>query len=96
MPLTFGLLQNNPLADIIISEILSPIPKNHYPKITDEVILGELLRCIDKYLNSLMIQGALSFVALVPLRSRNLCKLRWDYIDWEKKILSIPRAEMKV
>lgn len=91
-----GLLQNNTLSNIAISEILSPVVKNHYPKITDEKILGELLRSIDFYSNSLIIKAALQFVALVPLRSGNLCKLKWSYIDWHNKILMIPRNEMKI
>ncbi|PAF52905.1 integrase, partial [Helicobacter sp. 13S00482-2] len=90
-----GLLKANPLSDIVISDILSPVSNNHYPKITDEKILGELLRCIDAYPHSLMIRTALAFVALVPLRSGNLSKLKWSYIDWDNKTLGIPRSEMK-
>lgn len=91
-----GLLRINPLSDIVVSEVLSPVSKNHYPKITDEKILGELLRSIDFYPNSVIIKTALQFVALVPLRSGNLCKLKWSYIDWNNKALIIPRSEMKV
>ncbi|PAF51925.1 integrase arm-type DNA-binding domain-containing protein, partial [Helicobacter sp. 13S00477-4] len=90
-----GFLKNNPISNIAITQLLPPVIKNHYAKITDETILGELLRCIDDYKHSLMIQSALQFVALIPLRSGNLCKLKWKYIDWENKTLSIPRAEMK-
>lgn len=91
-----GLLKNNPLSEIVVSEVLAPATKNHYPKITDEKILGELLRCIEFYPNSIIIRTALQFVSLVPLRAGNLTKLKWSYIDWEKKTLNIPRSEMKV
>lgn len=91
-----GLLQNNSISNIAVSDILSPISQIHYPKITDEKILGELLRCIDSYHNSIIIKSALQFVALVPLRSGNLCKLKWSYVNWEKQTITIPRSEMKI
>ena len=78
------------------NSVLLPQQKKHYAKITDIAILGELLRAIDTYKHSIIHRCALQFVALVPLRAGNLAKLRWKYIDFEKKILTIPRSEMKV
>ncbi|PAF46259.1 hypothetical protein BKH46_08385 [Helicobacter sp. 12S02634-8] len=90
-----GLSRENVFSGVQISRILSPTQEVHYPKITDEAILGELMRCIESYPHSFMIRSALLFVAYVPLRSANLCKLRWEQIDLEKRILTIPRSEMK-
>ena len=69
--------------------------KNHYPKITDEKILGELLRAIDGY-KGVIINRVLRFVSIIPLRADNLCKLKWSYVDFDKAVITIPRSEMKV
>ena len=71
-------------------------PVRHYPKITDEDILRELLQAIDKYKGQPITRLMLKFVTIVPLRAENLCALRWEQIDLEKGVLSIKRAEMKV
>lgn len=70
--------------------------KNHYPKITDKKILGELLRAIDEYKGSVIVRNLLRFVSIIPLRADNLCKLKWDNIDFDKAIITIKRSEMKV
>ena len=67
----------------------------HYSKITDEEILKELLQKVDKY-NNKIVRAAIFFVALVPLRSENLCKLQWGQIDFKNKKMTIPREKMKI
>lgn len=69
--------------------------KNHYAKITDEKILGELLRAIDNY-SGIIIRNALRFTSIIPLRAENLSELKWSYIDLDKATLTIPRSKMKV
>ncbi|MCL4431948.1 MAG: integrase arm-type DNA-binding domain-containing protein [Epsilonproteobacteria bacterium] len=72
--------------------------KTNLPKITDAKILGELLRAIDVYKGDggVIVRNLLRFVTLLPLRADNLCKLKWEQVDFEKAILTIPRSEMKV
>ncbi|MFA5216657.1 tyrosine-type recombinase/integrase [Sulfuricurvum sp.] len=69
--------------------------KNHYAKITDEKILGELLRALDSY-SGIIIRNALRFTSIIPLRAENLSELKWSYIDLDKATLTIPRSKMKV
>lgn len=69
--------------------------KNHYAKITDEKILGELLRAIESY-SGIIIRNALRFTSIIPLRAENLAELKWSYIDLDKATLTIPRPKMKV
>jgi integrase len=69
--------------------------KNHYAKITDEKILGELLRAVDNY-SGTIIRNALRFTSIIPLRAENLAELKWSYIDLDKATLTIPRSKMKV
>ncbi len=91
-----GYIETNCLFKIDTKQLLLPKVTNHYEKITDEATLGELLRAIDGYIHSPIIRSALKFVSIIPLRAENLATLKWSYIDFEKKILTIPRSEMKV
>lgn len=80
----------------ISREILPKVKVKHYPKITDEKILGQLLRDIDNYKGSPIVRNALRLYPYTMLRAENLTALKWEYIDFEKKILTIPRNQMKV
>lgn len=86
------------IPDRITNDAFVPRKEKHYPKITDEKILGELLRAIDDYKGKggLIVRSMLRFLTIIPLRATNLCMLRWHQIDFEKSILTIPRSEMKV
>jgi len=72
--------------------------KTNLPKITDEKILGELLRAVDVYKGDggVIVRNLLRFVPLVPLRADNLCKLKWENVDFENAVITIPRSDMKV
>jgi integrase/ubiquitin len=80
----------------IKKSVLPKPKKKHYPKITDEQTLKELFDKIDAYKGQPITRLMLKFVAIVPLRAENLCKLRWEQVDLEKAVLTIRRAEMKV
>lgn len=86
----------NTMLELPKEYILKPIQKQHFDKITDEAILKELLNAIDNYTGWKPTKTALQFVAMIPLRANNLCSLKWEQIDFNKKILTIPRSQMKV
>jgi integrase len=86
----------NVTTNISKKDALKKPVNNNYAKITDEDTLGELLRVIDAYNGSIIVKNVLRFVSLIPLRADNLCKLKWSYIDFDKKIITIPRSEMKI
>mgnify|MGYP000455657849 FL=1 len=69
--------------------------QQHYPKITDEKILSELLKAIDNYHGQVITRQALRLICYLPLRAENLCALKWEYVDFESAIIKIPRSEMK-
>lgn len=87
----------NYLANINKNDILlkKRITKN-YPKITEEIIFKELINSIYNYNGSYSIRNALKFILHIPLRAYNLCNLKWEYINFKNKTLTIPRREMKV
>lgn len=88
----YNYLANINKNDVLIEKRI----KNNYEKITDEVIFKELVNKTYNYNGSVSIKNALKFVLHIPLRAFNLCFLKWSYIDFDKKLLTIPRTEMKV
>ncbi len=86
----------NIITNISKKDALKKPVKNHYPKITDQKILGELLRAIEDYKGSIIVRNMLRFVSIIPLRADNLCKLKWESVDFDKETITIKRSEMKV
>ena len=84
------------LITLKIDKGLIPNPKAlHMPKITDPKILKELLSKINSYHGDKITRLLLLFVFHIPLRAQNLCTLRWEQIDLEKKTLTIRREHLK-
>jgi integrase len=88
--------ERNILADIKRTDIIRAKPVKHFSKITDPDILKELIESIYNYNGGYSLRNALKLVLHIPLRAENLCNLKWSYIDFEKKLLTIPRELMKV
>jgi len=91
-----GFIDRNMLLEIDKNHFLTTQKVKHIPKITDEQILKELINSIYTYKGMYAIKNALKLVLHIPLRAGNLCSLKWAYIDFKTKLLSIPRNEMKV
>ena len=56
------------------------------------------MRAIDVYKGDggIIVKNVLRFVSLLPLRAENLCTLKWEQVNFEKAIITIPRQDMKV
>ena len=91
-----GYCEFNIIANIHKKTILTPHKKKHYSKITDAETLKELVTKLYQYKGEYSTKNALKFVLHLPLRAENLVNLKWEYIDFDKKILTIPRHLMKV
>ena len=91
-----GYTQTNCLINIRKKDIINPRRVKHYCKISDPDIFKLLIHKIYSFDGSVSVKNALKFVLHVPLRAENLCKLKWDFIDFDKSILTIPRSLMKV
>lgn len=91
-----GYIERNILIEINKSHFLITQKVKHIPKITNEENLKDLINAIYNYQGMHSIKNALKFVLHIPLRASNLCNLKWDYINFEDKLLSIPRNLMKV
>ena len=108
---TFGILKNilkfvsiegliddytSPLADLEFSDFFKDKHEvKHHRFITDATELKSFLTAINSYKNEL-IKSALKFGIYTALRSANVRKLRWEWLDFSKKLITIPANEMKM
>ena len=108
---TFGILKNilkfvsiegliddytSPLADLEFSDFFKDKHEvKHHRFITDATELKSFLTAINSYKNEL-VKSALKFGIYTALRSANVRKLRWQWLDFSKKLIIIPANEMKM
>ncbi len=86
----------NLLADIRKSDIIKTRVVKNMAKITDKDILKELVSEIYGNEKAHILKNVLKLVLHLPLRPDNLCNLKWEYIDFEKRTVTIPRELMKI
>ena len=108
---TFGILKNilkfvsiegliddytSPLADLEFSDFFKDKHEvKHHRFITDATELQSFLTAINSYKNQ-FIKFGLKFGVYTALRSANVRKLRWQWLDFSKKLIIIPANEMKM
>jgi len=88
--------KDNVVSSIDKSDCISKTKVKHYARIVDIAILGELIDAIYGYNGHISTKNAMKFVLHVPLRVGNLVNLQWKQINFDEKILTIPREEMKI
>lgn len=91
-----GYCDRNLMLDIDKSHLITQKVAKHFPKITDKEIFQELINSIYNYHGGFSVKNALRLVLHIPLRAENLCKLKWSEIDFDNKLLRIPREQMKL
>lgn len=89
--------RTNPAQGLPLGDILKPMPKvEHRAAITRPKELGQLIRDIDNSdSGAYCTVEALRLIPRLFLRPGEIRSLRWDYIDFEQKLLIIPAEEMK-
>ena len=108
---TFGILKNilkfvsiegliddytSPLADLEFSDFFKDKHEvAHHRFIADTTQLQSFLTAINSYKNQL-VKSALKFGVYTALRSANVRNLRWEWLDFSKKLITIPANEMKM
>ena len=89
-----GYLEYNPAYSIKLERILPKHQEQHMEAITDESELRKLYKTILEIDNPIT-SKILQFQALTLLRNGNMRNLKWEYIDWDKKIIIFPKESMK-
>ena len=86
----------SPLADLEFSDFFKDKHEvKHHRFITDATELKSFLTAINSYKNEL-VKSALKFGIYTALRSANVRNLRWEWLDFSKKLITIPANEMKM
>ena len=89
-----GRAERNPAQDLIGT--LTPVKRKHLAAITEPKKVGALLRAIDGYKGSFVVQCALKFAPLVFVRPGELRHAEWSEIDFENAEWNIPAGKMKM
>jgi integrase len=90
-----GYATRNPSNDFDIKEITGVVKTTHYPTITDEKGIKNLLMSIKEYGGELSTKYALLFLAYTFVRPTNARLALWSEIDLEAKQWVIPAKKMK-
>ena len=70
-------------------------PVTHRSAIINPAEFGKLLQLIDSYHGSIVMKYALMIMPYVFVRSKELRLAKWEEIDFEKKLWTIPKERMK-
>lgn len=74
------------------------IPKQevvHYRSITDEDEFKALYRLLNEYVGDVSTKYGLLFLSHTALRSKNVRFLKWESVDFKKRIIEFSKEEMK-
>jgi len=89
-----GRAERNPATDLIGA--LPPAVDKHLPSITDPKEVAPLLRAMDGYQGSFIVQSALRLSPLFFVRPGELRHAEWTEIDLEEAVWNIPAHKMKM
>lgn len=91
-----GYCERNLLVEVNKTHLITKRTVKHMAQITDKEVLKELINSIYSYHGSFSVKNCLRLVLHIPLRAENLCTLKWSQIDFDKKLMTIPRNQMKL
>ncbi|MBP3225134.1 MAG: site-specific integrase [Campylobacter sp.] len=93
-----GFIETSPLSDIDFKDSFKTAKQErHFKAITDLNRLSDFITELNanKAIN-LITKNALKFALHTALRTANIRFLKWDYIDFEKSLITIPSQKMKM
>lgn len=88
-----GRAERDPTGDL--RGALPPTREKHMAALTDPAAVGALLRAVDAFRGTLIVQSALKLSALVFVRPGELRQAEWQEIDLDKGEWNIPASRMK-
>jgi len=86
-------IEQNPVPDL--KGALKPHVTKHFAAVIDPAAAGALLRSIDGYTGTPVTQAALKLSALFFQRPGNIRAMKWEWIDFDNAMLTIPAQDMK-
>lgn len=91
-----GYAEINIMANIDAKTLIPKTKVEHYAKLTEREDLKAFFNAIYDYPHFETIKNAMKLCLHLPLRAAPLSRLKWQYVDFEKRLLTIPRAEQKI
>jgi len=88
-----GKCQRNPTSDL--ARALKPVATRHRSAITDPKSVGALMRSIDRYKGQPAVNATLYVMPRTFLRPWELRFAEWAEIDFDRALLTIPKARAK-
>lgn len=87
----------NPAQGFPLKDVIKPRPKvKHRAAITDPKELGKLMHDIEKWdAGAYSTVHALRLMPHIFLRTKEIREMRWEYVDFDDRLIRIPDAEMK-
>lgn len=89
-----GLIRRNPIGDL--RGALKPVVSKHMASVTDPDRVAEILRMFDGFKGTFEVQCALKLAPLVFTRPGELRRAKWEHINLDLALWSIPAEEMKM
>lgn len=95
--LAHRLTRTNPAQGLPLSDIIKPLPKvRSHSAIVKPTELGKLIHAIDNtQTGSYCTSEALKLIPRIFLRPNEIRSLKWEYVDFDEKLIRIPAEEMK-
>ena len=90
-----GLLKYNITSDLEPVDLISKKEIKHFSHVTNEQEFFKVLKAINTYNGDPIVTLALKYQSMTFLRPANVRGLRWDIVDFEKKLITYPKEEMK-
>jgi integrase len=88
-----GRCDRSPATDL--QGALKPVHVKNMAAVLEPIKAGELLRAIDSYTGQPTTQVALRLSALTFQRPGNIRQMEWDWVDFDRSVLTIPSKDMK-
>ncbi len=91
-----GYAEVNIMANIDAKSLIPKTKVEHYAKLTERQDLKAFFNAIYDYPHFETIKNAMKLCLHLPLRAAPLSRLKWDYVNFDRRLLTIPRAEQKI
>lgn len=93
---TMEMVPHNIIVDIDKKMIMKAKEKHEYKGLLDPKEVGKLLIALNDYRGDTSTCLALRLAPHVFLRSGNIRMLKWDWVDFDRKEITIPASDMKM
>jgi integrase len=94
--IAMGKIELNYVRDIDLSLFKRPAKKNHQHQTDEDIIRSIYQRLHGNFNGSDVVADAVKFLPLSMLRVGEMLSIRWEWVDWNKRTITIPAQNMKM